>query len=127
MGPSSSSEEVQQVRKCQYLSGETKSFKVQVCPSCTSHVCPDKYAELESYGMLVCTELTATTSVANSVYGLEEYDCLYDYCKRIAYFSDDHSECPSPETINDFSGCTNAGDVLIDEDQMFIELEDMWN
>ena len=129
MGPSSSSEEVQQVRKCQYLSGETKSFKVQVCPSCTSHVCPDKYAELESYGMLVCTELNAPTTVANTEYGLNEYDCVYSKCKKIIYYNEDYyRECPLPENTNDFSDCRiNAGDLLIDEDQMFIELEDMWN
>jgi len=117
-----------QVRKCQYLCDETmtKSIKVQ-CPSCTSNVCPDKYAELESYGMLVCTELTAT-SEENTEYGLEEYDCVYEKCKKIAYFSDDYSVCPLPAEKNDFSDCRiNAGDLLIDEDQMFIELEDMWN
>ena len=118
---SEESEEVHQVRKCQYLCGETKSFKVQDCPSCTSNVCPDKYAELEIYGMMVCT---CPTSVINSENGLEEYECVYNKCKKIAYDLYD-SECPSPENTNDFSGCTSAGDVLIDEDQMFNELEDI--
>ena len=90
------------------------------------------YAALESYGMLVCTELNAPTTVANTEYGLNEYDCVYSKCKKIIYYNEDYyRECPLPENTNDFSGCTSAGDVLIDEDQMFNEekdmIEDMWN
>ena len=78
--------------------------------------------------MMVCT---CPTSVINSENGLEEYECVYNKCKKIAYFPDDYSECPSPAVTNDFSECINAGDLKIDEDQMFNEekdmIEDMWN
>ena len=125
----------EQHRKCQYQCGDTKSFKIQSLHYSTD-VCPDKYAELVSTGMLVCTGLTQTVITSSETFqlfqktfdipilklGMYEYQCEYDECKRVFFINpDENSECPSTYIFYDET-CTNAGDALIDNDKMYIEL-----
>ena len=115
----SSEEEKQteQIKKCQYQCGDTKSLRKQFCSSCTTNACPEKYAEFVSTGMLVCTELTMTMTTTT------EHQCDYNNCKRVLYANpDDYSECPSTYLFDDET-CTAAGDALIGENEMFIELQ----
>ena len=115
-------EQTEQIRKCQYQCGDTKSLRKQFCSSCTTNACPDKYAEFVSTGMLVCTELTTTM---NSTI---EYQCDYSKCKRVLYANpdpDDYPECPSTYLFDD-RNCTTAGDKLIDVDKMFIEIQNVY-
>jgi len=128
-----------QIRKCQYNCGETKSFKKQVCTACDPNDCPDKYAEFISTGMLVCSELQQT-KIANSVttgvgiieqtiniptllLGMVQYRCEYAKCKRVLFVDpEDYSECPT-YPFDDIDNCNSAGDAEIDQDKMFIELD----
>ena len=110
-------EQMEQIRLCKYQCEETKRLRKQFCSSCTHNACPETYAEFVSTGMLVCTELITTMTTTT------EYQCDYNNCKRVLYANpDDYSECPSTYLFDDET-CTAAGDALIGENEMFIELQ----
>ena len=128
-----------QIRKCQYNCQETKSFKKQVCTACNPNDCPDKYAEFISTGMLVCSELQQTKITSSITYGvgvfehtiniptlmlgMVQYRCEYAKCKRVLFVDPDvYLECPE-NPFEDVDNCNSAGDALIDQDKMFIELD----
>ena len=126
-----------QQKKCQYLCGDTKTFKIQ-SQDYPTDICPDKYAELISTGMLVCTEMTQTViassqtveprdrttfNIPTLMFGMYEYQCEYDRCKRVFFDPDENFECPDTYDFIDVTSCTNAGNAVIDNDKMYIELE----
>ena len=116
-------EQTEQIRLCKYQCEDTKRLRKQFCSSCTHNACPETYAEFVSTGMLVCTELT-TTEISTTE--ATEYDCNYSKCKRYLYaYPDDYDECLSTYLFDD-KNCTTAGDKLIDVDEMFIEIQNVY-
>ena len=119
-------EQTEQIRLCKYQCEDTKRLRKQFCSSCTHNACPETYAEFVSTGMLVCTELTTTEISTTEATEATEYDCDYSKCKRYLYaYPDDLTECSSTYLFDD-KNCTTAGDKLIDVDEMFIEIQNVY-
>ena len=94
--------------------------------ACNPKDCPDKYVEFISSGMLVCNELTQTTSTTGTanLFGIAEYQCEYAKCKRVLFADPDvWDECPE-YPFDDIDDCNRgAGDAVLNQDKMFIEFD----